>query len=309
MADVPPAPTPRFARRRLLAAAGISVLGPALHAAPPDTSVLHIAGSQIELQFDEEGFSTELRALALQWAQRSAGAVAQYLGRFPLPEAELLLQAVEGAGVKGGTTFSEPAPYVRVRLGTQTTAQQFENDWVLVHEMLHLAVPRVARAQNWLHEGIATYCEGVARVRAGLLGAERFWREAARSMPLGQPQTGDAGLDHTPTWGRTYWGGAMFCLLADVQIRQRSGGRVGLEHALQGVLAAGGSYAVAWPAERTLAVADAAVGQQTLSELRARYGSSTERVDLDTLFAQLGVAERGPLREDALLSGLRRQIA
>jgi len=28
----------------------------------------------------------------------------------------------------------------------------------------------------------------------------------------------DRGLDHTHTWGRTYWGGALFCLPRRVEI-------------------------------------------------------------------------------------------
>jgi hypothetical protein len=45
-----------------------------------------------------------------------------------------------------------------------------------------------------------------------------------RDMPKGLPQAGDQGLDNTDTWGRKYWGGAMFCLMADIEIR-RSGRR------------------------------------------------------------------------------------
>ena len=41
-----------------------------------------------------------------------------------------------------------------------------------------------------------------------------------RDMPKGLPQAGDQGLDNTATWGRKYWGGAMFCLLADIEIRK-----------------------------------------------------------------------------------------
>ena len=127
--------------------------------------------------------------------------------------------------------------------------------------MFHLAVPRVPRAQNWLHEGIATYAEGVARVRAGRNTPARLWAELVNGLPQGQPQAGDRGLDHTPTWGRTYWGGAMFCLLGDVALLRASGGRQGLRQGLMGVLAAGGHYGVAWPARRILQTADAAVGQ------------------------------------------------
>ena len=58
-------------------------------------------------------------------------------------------------------------------------------------------------------------------------------------MHQGLPATGDKGLDHTPTWGRTYWGGAMFCLLADVEIRKRSNNNLSLQDALRGILKAG----------------------------------------------------------------------
>ena len=39
-------------------------------------------------------------------------------------------------------------------------------------------------------------------------------------MPQGEPEADDKGLDHTPTWGRSYWDGAMVCLVADVRVRQ-----------------------------------------------------------------------------------------
>jgi len=168
-------------------------------------------------------------------------------------------------------------------------------------------VPRVPPAQNWLHEGIATYVEGVARGRAGLVDAATVWRSWQRQMPQGQPQPGDAGLDHTPTWGRTYWGGAMFCLLADVELLRRSQGRAGLQQALQGLLAAGGSYAMAWPLPRILAAADAATGHGVLGALYAQMRDQATPVDLDGLFDQLGVRD-GRFDDAAPLSAVRRAI-
>jgi hypothetical protein len=237
----------------------------------------------------------------------AAAAVAAYFGRFPLPRAELLLQAAAGAGVRGGSTFPEPAPWVRVRLGVQTDAAGFRADWVLVHEFIHLAIPQLPRGQNWLHEGIATYVEGVARGQAGLVAPAKVWGEWERDMAQGQPRAGDAGLDHTPTWGRTYWGGAMFCLLADVQMLRRSRLQAGLRQALQGVIAAGGSYAVAWPVQRVLDTADAAVGQNTLAELYARMKDAPAPVDLDGLWRELGV-QGGQLVDSAPLAAVRRAI-
>ena len=277
----------------------------------PVIDELRIGGARLELQFDR-GFDAALRVRARAWVQAAAAAITAYLGRFPVADVELLFVPTPGAGVRGGTTFGEPSPYVRLRLGVDTTARQFDDDWVLVHEMVHLAVPRVPRRHAWLQEGLATYVEGIARTRAGQISAPRLWAAMASDMPQGQPADGDRGLDHTPTWGRTYWGGAIFCLLADVRIRQRSGLKLGLEHALRGVLAAGGSYAVAWPIERILAVADAAVGQDTLAMLYARMKDSPAPTDLAGLWRDLGVVPEGAearFQAGAPLAAVRMAIA
>lgn len=303
-------------RQALAAAAAAFTFGTTRGASangPARSERLQVAGSQLELQFDES-FSPALQALALQWVQRAADAVAGYLGRFPLQQVEVLLQAADGAGVQRGTAFPEPTPHLRIRLGRDSTARHFQDDWILVHEMLHLAVPQVPRSQNWLHEGIATYAEGVARVKSGWIPAQQLWGEFHQGMPKGQPQPGDRGLDFTPTWGRTYWGGALFCLQADVLILQRSRQRLGLRQALQGVLAAGGNYAVAWPVVRILAAADAAIGQTTLSDLHQQLRASSQPVDLVALWQDLGVepaASAGAavlLRHDAPAAAVRRAI-
>ena len=297
-------------RHLLLAASAVCATTAPVRAQSEET--IEIAGSRIVL-ITEPGFSAAQAAKFRAWVQQAAAAVVGYLGRFPRPRCELELQRVAGRGVRGGTTFPDPEPWIRVRLGEDTGAFELRHDWVLVHEMIHLAVPRVPRVQNWLHEGMATYVEGVARVRAGLNTAPRLWAELVRGLPQGQPQAGDKGLDHTPTWGRTYWGGTLFCLLADVKLLEHSQTRLGLREALQGLLAAGGSYAEAWPVRRILDTADRALGQHGLIDLYEAMKDSAEPVDLAALWRRLGVAaETGqPARLDdtAPMAPVRRAIA
>ena len=264
-----------------------------------------IGASLIRLRF-VRSVDDRLRSEVLAWVRRSADAIAGYFGRFPAVEVDLQVLPTDDSGI-GGSTFATPGLLIRLRVVQATTPAQFRDDWVLVHEMVHLAIPDVPVAQNWLHEGIATYVESVARGRAGLITAEQVWHEFFAAMPQGQPQRGDRGLDHTPTWGRTYWGGAMFCLLGDVALLEGSGGRAGLRQALRGLLDAGGGYAVAWPVTRTLAVADAAVGQTALTELYERSKASALPADLDGLWRRLGITA-GALRDDAPLAALRRAI-
>src|SRR4051812_19219573 len=94
--------------------------------------------------------------------------------------------------------------------------------------------------------GAATYVEPVARARAGQLSAERVWAEFVRQMPNGLPGPKDRGLDYTSSWARTYWGGALFCLVADVEIRKRSDNRLGLQDALRAILENGGTLDHRW---------------------------------------------------------------
>jgi hypothetical protein len=272
----------------------------------PHIVTLSLGGGEIEVQF-APGFDVGVREQALHWVNVSAGAVIDYFGRLPVPQLELLVQPVDGAGVRGGKSFGVPSPLVRIRLGRASGPEAFRSDWILVHELVHLAIPRVAPAHAWLHEGLATYVEALARGRAALISAATVWGGWRRLMPQGQPQPGDRGLDHTPTWARTYWGGALFCLLADVRMRQRGSPTAGLQQALQGVLAAGGDYRVAWTVTRILATADAAIGQSTLSDLYQQMKDSAAAVDLDSLWHELGV-ERSSLRDDAPLAAVRRAI-
>jgi hypothetical protein len=213
--------------------------------------------------------------------------------------------------VQGGKTFANPAAEIRITLGRGVTPAELSADWVLVHEMTHLALPDTGEEHAWLAEGIATYVEGIARVQAGNRTEADVWAEELRSMPRGMPQADDRGMDHTHTWGRTYWGGAMFCLLADVQIREKTANRFGLQDALRAVLAHSGGLSTDWPIGRVLATGDAATGTHVLEELYASFKDKPVAPDLAGLWHQLGVEAAGDsvsLTDAAPLAQVRHAI-
>lgn len=253
---------------------------------------LRLPSGEVALLLDGD-FSANTRREIDLWVARSVAALAGYFGRQPQPRIELRLRAAPGEGINGGWTDVDPQPFVSVRVGRQTAAARFLNDWVLVHELVHLSVPNLPRAHTWLHEGLATYVETVARARAGITPVTQLWTELVRGMPQGLPARGDGGLDGTHSWGRLYWGGAIFCLQADVRMLRASGGRAGLRQALQGVQAAGGHYGQDWSVKRLLAVADAAVGQTVLTELYRDMKDTAMPVDLAALWRELGVVAEG----------------
>jgi predicted metalloprotease with PDZ domain len=249
------------------------------------------------------------RARLEQWVEAQARAVAAYYGRFPIEHAAVLITLEGGDEIGNGRTMGNGGASVILRVGKRIAPERLPEDWVLVHELCHVSFPNVLRP--WAEEGLATYLEPIIRVRAGTLTRDELWRALLEGLPQGQPDDGDQGLDHTDTWGRRYWGGAMFWLLADVEIRKRSGGARGLGDALRGIAAEGGNVAVTWTLDRALAVGDAAVGGQALRDLRRRLGEAPVTIDLDALWDELGVHLRGDrvvYDEGAPLAAIRRGI-
>lgn len=274
------------------------------------TRAIDAPGARIELAVGAGRLAVSDEAIAA-WTRDAARAVAVYFGRFPMREALVVVMPARGPWVGGGRTLSGGGGTVFVRLGARANDDALARDWVLVHEMTHLAFPSVSRAQAWAEEGLATYVEPFARTRAGLLSAEEAWRGLALGLPNGLPGPDDRGLDRTPTWGRTYWGGALFYLLADIEIRKGTDNERGLEHALRGILDAGGSNAVRWPLEQSFSVGDAAAGATVLTRLHEAMGASPHPLDLDALLRSLGVHVSGEdvtLSDDAPLAPIRRAI-
>jgi hypothetical protein len=197
-------------------------------------------------------------------------------------------------------------------VGRDSTAADLADDWVLVHEIAHTAFPQVHRRHRWLEEGLAVYVESIARLRAGELEADFVWGQFARRMHHGLPEPGDAGLDDDHRWGRIYWGGALFAMLADLRIRRQTQNRLGLEDALRAILEAGRARPGEWRVEQALAVGDRATGTSVLGELYRQMGTNPGGIDLEALWQRLGVeTTQGRVRlcADAELAPQRRRIS
>jgi len=182
---------------------------------------------------------------------------------------------------------------------------------VLVHELVHHGMPNLADEHHWMEEGLATYVEPIARAQAGELSVQTVWGDLVEGLPKGLPREGDRGLDRTPTWGRTYWGGALFYLLADIDIRRRTSNVHGLQDCLRELVAAGGNIAQSWPVDRVIATADRGSGTHALKELYDRMKETPVDVDLPQLWRELGVSMTGgevQFDDAAPLAAIRRAI-
>jgi len=81
----------------------------------------------------------------------------------------------------------------------------------------------------------------------------------------------------------------MFCLVADVEIRQQTHNRLGLQDALRAIVAAGGTIDHDWTLPQALAVGDKATGTHVLTDLYAQWKDKPVQYDLSALWTQLGI--------------------
>jgi len=227
--------------------------------------------------------------MLLEWIVYSAQTVHGYYGRFPVRSVHINVEAAAGTAVRFGQAFGGESPIIRVVVGENITSQMLLRDWILVHEMVHLAMADVPRQHRWWLEGLATYVESIARAQRNYLSEDFIWRNFIERMPQGLPQSGDRGLDQTPTWGRTYWGGALFCMLADIEIRRLTDNEMSLREALRGMLDAGISMHTSATAMEVFETGDRATGVAVLVPLYQKMKATPYPVDLDTLWARLGV--------------------
>lgn len=285
-----------FARERL------DLAGATLALAVAPGSVARPGQPPAGLAVSREGLRAALR--------RASAAVQGYYGRFPVPEATVIVLPSPGADIFGMQLGNGGAAIV-LFLGTEIDDERLARDWVITHELLHLGFPTLGRRHLWLAEGLATYQGPIARARAGLIEERELWRALLDGMPNGLPSATDGGLDGSMRWGRTYWGGALFCLLLDVEIRARTDNRLSLDSAARAILQGGGDTSTRWSLEQTLAAGDAALDQPSLSELYAVHSAAPISVDLDALFQRLGVRRDGNrvrFDDTAELSHVRRAI-
>ena len=275
---------------------------------------IHIGGATIQIDFGPGQFDLPPEQV-VQWVQNAATAVAAYYGRFPVASARVLvLPAADKRGILRGTTWGDVGGspgFTRMIIGQHTTEQDLTDDWTMTHELVHMAFPTLAEEHHWMEEGLATYIEPIARVQAAFLTPEKIWGDMVRDMPKGEPGPSDQGLDQTHSWGATYWGGALFCLVADVAIRERTGNRKGLQDALRAVVAGGGTIDKNWELTRALEIGDQATGTSVLIDLYNRMGKTPAHIDLDQLWQRLGIrSEQGRIvfNNRAPIASIRKKI-
>ncbi len=284
----PAPPQPLHSPDHWHAAPDSLVTGDEASQGPFQTITLTPPGGTIQVALSA-GELAVTQADLLKWINTASSAVTNFYGHFPVKHLTLTIIAGGDEPIGQGVTYE--GKHIHIAIGKNATLKQLNADWVLTHEMFHLAFPDVGEGHAWMTEGLSTYLEPIARARIGNITAEKVWTDVVHDMPQGLPEPNDQGLEHTHTWGRTYWGGCMFWLLADTQIRQQTNNRHSLDDALKVILDKGGDGSETWSVDQVIATGDGATGTTVIKDLYAKMANAAYAPDLQSLWQQLGITK------------------
>lgn len=242
------------------------------------------------------------------WVRQSAVAIANYFDGYSASQSLIVVVPTVGGGVPYGRVVPGGGITMAIMLGQAATARELYGEWVLIHEMIHTASPFIYDRGTWLMEGMATYLEPVIRHRAGWKSEADVWREWLLNMNRGLDALTVTGLRNG---GSPYWGGALFLLLADIEIRRATDLRLGLGDCLRDILAGGNNAVERWSVGQFLGACDRLTGRPVMAEMAQRFVDGNSAVDLRALWRDLGVELRdGNIVYDdaAPLASVRRLI-
>lgn len=200
-------------------------------------------GATLHIEFASEIDKARSRDV-VAWIKDIADQVSTLYGRFPVSPTRVLIIPTRS----NSRNSDSPVPFGRVtRRGAETVElyvdigrpiEDMYADWTATHEFSHLLLPRISWRNKWISEGFASYYQNVLMARTGqytqaqairLLG-EGFERGRRSRPDLSPNQAAEEGVRKARY--KIYWSGAAIALLADIELRERSGGRESLDTVL-----------------------------------------------------------------------------
>ncbi len=268
---------------------------------------------KLKVKFESKSNGHLSKSVVIKWLQHSREAVSQYYGQFPINIEDLTVSIddEDGDSVGLGTTNAEEGQAsIEIRIGDDISKSRLMHDWTATHEMTHLAMPILGRTDRWVAEGMATYIEPIARLQLGQVSPEEVWGDLAKNAPRALRRQ-DKGFRGTRDLGELYWGGAIWCLVADIEIRQKTQNRFGFQDAMRGIVKSGATVFSDYSARDALKFGDEAIGVSVLVPLYEQFSTGPIDVDHEDLLHKLGIVRSGgAVRFDntAPLANLRRSI-
>ncbi len=285
-------------------------------------SIEQVAGADLRVVMLDTRDKTDLQAL-IPWVRATAESIATTYGRFPNPNANILLIPTGGqawrsdSAVSFGRLVRDGGETIELMINQNRPIDEFYEEWTPTHEFSHLMLPYVDQEQRWISEGFAQYYQNVLLARAKQQSAEYSWQkiyaglERGRESAPGMSPNDAAAGSMRNTRMKVYWSGAAIALMADVELRRRSNGKESLDSVLGQLQQCCLPSASAWSGKELFGKLDQLLDQPLFLDLYRQYADADGFPDARPLLERLGVSLRDgqvELDPSAELSGIRDAI-
>jgi len=206
-------------------------------------ALISAPGATISVEFESPVEDTKSREI-VAWIEHVAEQVSMPYGRVPVAAARVLIIPTRPTSRKSDS----PVPFGRVTRSDGETVELYVNvdrpidamyaDWTATHEFSHLLLPPISWRQKWISEGFASYYQNVLMARAGRYSPDGAVRRLSEGFDRGRNSRPELSPNDAAEQGvrraryKIYWSGAAIALLADIRLREQSGGKESLDTVL-----------------------------------------------------------------------------
>ncbi len=285
-----------------------------------DYREIEVPGATLRVSLVDTDADVDSDAI-FDWVRAAATDASLAYGRFPGQSPQIVV--VPAAGGRS----SSPVPFGRVvRDGGETVelfvdpsrpVADYLGDWTATHEFSHLLLPYLQSEHHWISEGFAQYYQNVLLTRAGAYDEQVAWEKlhagferGRRSRPELSPNEAAAGTVRSARM-KIYWSGAALALMADVTLRERSGGRESLDVVLDRFRSCCLPSQDVWTGPQFFAKLDSLISEPVFMPLYRRYADTAGFPDTSDVFERLGVRvhdDKVSFRRKAELQAVREAI-
>lgn len=249
---------------------------------------------------DEYGNSLDTAAIE-EWLRATATDVSLAYGRFPNPRPLVVVIPVgngrdsNGSAVPFGRVIRDGGEAVELFVDQRQALDALLGDWTATHEFSHLMLPYIEPEHRWVSEGFAQYYQNVLLARSGAYDPQKAWQElyegferGRQSRPELSPNEAAAGSTRSARM-KIYWSGAALALMADVTLRERSGGKETLDDVMGRLQACCLPSRRVWSGPEFFAKLDSLSSYPVFMPLYRRYADAVGFPDTRPLFERLGL--------------------
>lgn len=271
-----------------------------------DASEIEVPGSVLRVGIANTGVEYD-RDRILNWLRTTATDVSLTYGRFPHASPQIVVIPVPDGKDVG------PVPFGRVIRDGGETVQLFVNparptdelmfDWTATHEFSHLMLPYLGQRHRWISEGFSQYYQNVLLARSGAYDELFAWQKIYDGLQRGRQSRPEMSPNEAAEGGvrdslmKIYWSGAALALMADVELRQRSGGTESLDLVLGRLQECCLPANRVWTGIELFNKLDSLIETPVFMPLFRRYADTAGFPDTSEVFERLGLqVEDGKIR-------------